>query len=251
MIKKTIALFLVASLSYLLALVIYMPVSFAWQYAQNWLPKNELPVRVQQTNGTLWLGEALLQSRFLAGVMSWELDPLNFISDDPIVRLNFRSDKVDLKTKGMINGTDLVRVDGDLKMDLSAINPMLKQHRLDLSGVLDIRQLQTLIDTNSGQPKEIKGLAKWEGGTVSYPLGRQVQTTDMPPLIGKFVQSGENIALDVSEEASGLLVMQAQLTPAGVVNIQIRKRLLDLAGAPWSGNSDPDDIVFKIQQKVI
>ncbi len=251
MIKKTIALFLVATLSYLFALIVYMPVSFAWQNVQNWLPRNELPMRIQQTNGTLWLGEALLQSRFLSGVLSWDLDPLNFINNDSLIKLNFRSDKVSLETHGRLSSSDLISVEGELKMDLAAINPMLKQHRLDLSGVLNVRQLEALIDSGNGQPREIHGQAKWDGGTVSYPLGRQVQTTVMPPLIGRFAQAGENITLDVSEEASGLLVMQAQLTPEGVVNIQIRKRLLDLAGAPWSGSSEPDDIVFKIQQKVI
>jgi len=250
-VKKTIVLFLVASLSYLLALITYMPVSFVWQYVQNWLPKHELPVQIRQANGTFWLGEVLLQSRFLTGVMSWQFDPLNYISDDPNIKLRFRSDKVTLNTKGMMDGINLVRVNGDLEMDLSVINPMLEQHRLDLSGVLNVRQLQAVIDVSSGQSKDIEGVATWGGGAVSYPLGQQVQTTVIPPLIGKFAQSGENIAFDVSEETSGLLVMQAQLTPAGNVNIQIRKRLLDLAGAPWSGNSDPDDIVFKIQQKVI
>ncbi|OZG74115.1 hypothetical protein BTA51_09640 [Hahella sp. CCB-MM4] len=241
----------VAALSYLTALVLYMPVSFAWEYAQGVLPLQQLPVKVQQTNGTLWDGEALLNSSQLQGVVSWELSPLSLITSDSLIHIDFRSDRIELSANGALKGSENAEVNGNLVLDLAALNPMLRQHRLDLSGILTIQRLNALVDTSTGKPIQLTGQGKWAGGTVSYPMGRQVQSAVMPPLVGQITQKGQEIALEVAEEASGKAVMQAQLSPDGVAKIQIRRRLLDLAGAPWSGNSGPDDVVFRIQQKVI
>jgi general secretion pathway protein N len=73
----------------------------------------------------------------------------------------------------------------------------------------------------------------------------------MPPLQSAISLLGENILLDVREEESSQTVMQLQLMPKGSVLLLIRKRLLDLAGAPWSQSAHPDDVIFKIEQKLI
>ncbi|WP_157496713.1 type II secretion system protein N [Hahella ganghwensis] len=251
MILKSVAMFVIAGLSYFIALVLYMPVSFAWGYVQEWLPLQQLPVKVQQTNGTLWDGEALLSSRQLSGVIDWQLAPQSLITSDSLVNIDFRSDRISLTSQGALRNFEQAELDANLELDLAALNPLLRQHRLNLSGVLTIQRLSTVVDLNTGKPLELKGQGRWEGGSVSYPMGREVQSTVMPPLVGQITQVGQDISLEVTEEESGKAVMQAQMGPDGVAKIQIRRRLLDLAGAPWSGSSGPDDVVFRIQQKVI
>ncbi len=227
-----------------------MPLSFAWEQIQRWVPKQQLPVQLGAKRGTVWDGATLVKHRYFNGQVTWQLYPFKSLFGANFLDLSVRAENGDLQATASLEGLDVALI-GDLQVDLKMLQPILRKHRIDLGGLLTVRNLSAVIDSRSGLPLTMAGSARWEGGPVSYPLGRKRQTSQMPPLAGLIVQRNDEIVLDVNDEETGKTVMQMQFTQDGVVKIQIRKRLLDLADAPWGGGGSADDIVFKVQQKLI
>ncbi|WP_148212637.1 type II secretion system protein N [Hahella chejuensis] len=249
MIKKIVGLVIIGGLTYLAGLVLLVPVEFVWRQAG--VPANQLPVRVQKLQGTLWEGKALISHSWATGVLDWDVYPSGLLLMGDALALNFRANKIDIDAKAALDGFDQVRVLADGSLDLAALAPALRRHRLNLSGELKISGLDVTLDTNTGLPVRASGRAQWAGGPVTYPMGRENKTATMPPLQGLIKQEGEEIHLEVLDSTENKPVMSAQVTRDGTAKIQIRKRLLDLAGAPWSKQANPDDIVFRVQQRIL
>jgi len=224
-----------------------MPVSFAWDMAQQWLPEQTRPFQVTAERGTIWQGEVQFKYMYFEGSAAWILRPWQLFSSGEWIDLHLQS--VDGELLGQGGYADgAVSVSGLMSLDLQALRPILSQHRIDLGGELMVNDLLLAIDPLTRRPVAASGFARWEGGPVSYPLGRKRQSADMPPLLGELGLRGDSVELAVSDEISRQNVMLLRVTPDGYVELQVRRRLLDLAAAPWSQRGQPDDVVFKIKQ---
>jgi general secretion pathway protein N len=249
-IKKTAALLLVVITCYCVALLVFMPLSFAWEQASKWLPRQYTPVGITARRGTLWNGEAQIVHSYFKGTVSWQLQPWKVLFGERLIALQARTAEGYAEGQGgFVNGQ--FSINGQLSVDLRILKPLLSKHRIDLGGKLVVKDLQIVVESQTSFPVATTGKAHWEGGRVSYPLGLRRQSVTMPPLQAVIAQQGEDVLLVVNEDQTSNMVMQLLLTRQGSVQVQIRKRLLDLAGAPWSGDASPDDVVFKIQQKLI
>lgn len=250
MFKNLVVVTLVSVLAYTSALLVFMPLSFAWAQASKWLSEESLPFSVAAQRGTLWHGELQLVHDFIKGSVHWQLTPWKGLTGDSLIEWQARTGDGMAKGVGFFANGHL-ELASQINVDLSALKPILDRHRIALGGELVVRDLQIALESLTRFPTEVSGTARWEGGPVSYPLGRQRQSSTMPPLQASLSMPADVIILDVSEEQTSHKVMQLQLAPNGRVLLLIRKRLLDLAGATWSTIANPDDIIFKIEQKLI
>ena len=248
MVKKTLAISLVFCVGYIVAIVRYMPASFVWDQIQTRVPEQNLPFTIVVKKGTLWRGAAQLEYESFNGSVSWQLKPLRILTGEKLVELEAQSTDSYLSGRGGYKD-GYYQVEGQLSVELGAVNA-LRQQKIDVSGKLVVSDIQATLDPDTWLPVSLTAKVRWQGGPVSYPLGRKRQSAELPPLRGEIVQSGGDMVLEVMEEETQKAVMQLNLTPHGILKIQILKRLLDLAGVPWRKSISPDEVVFKVQQKL-
>lgn len=249
MIKKTLVIVLLGFVSYALALLAFMPASFALGIVRTWAAEENLPVQIAAEQGTLWKGSAQLSHPFFAGTIDWKLQPLKIAFGGQALDLVLQSAESRLTgNAGYADGA--VRITSDLTMNLQVLAPLLSRHRIDIGGELSVSNLQILLNLQSLWPDSASGSAIWSGGPVQYPVGRELSSVIMPPFNGSIRQQEQDIGLLVKDGERQWEVMYMALTPEGVVEIHIRKHLLDLAEAPWGSGGKPDDVVFKLQQKL-
>jgi len=240
---------LVGCVSYGLALLVFMPASFALGIVKTWAAKEDVPLQITAEQGTLWKGSAQLSHPFFAGTIDWQLQPLKIPFGGQALDLVLQS--AESRLTGYAGYTDgAVRITSDLTMNLQVLEPLLSRHRIDIGGKLSVSNLQVLLNLQTLWPDNASGSAIWSGGPVQYPVGRELNSVVLPPFNGIIVQQEQDIGLRVRDGEQQWEVMNMVLTPEGVVEIHVRKHLLDLAEAPWSSGGNPDDVVFKLQQKL-
>ncbi|UZE97430.1 type II secretion system protein N [Alkalimarinus alittae] len=248
MFKKILLFVLVWVISYITFLVATVPASFAWNYISPQLPLNSLQLNVDGVSGTAWNGYAYMNSRGIEGVLGWDISFLGLLTGQLPVKIELKSNVGQLDTTARLfsNGIELSDTKG--RINLPALNPLLKQHRITVNGTLEIDSLTIgLVD---GMLSTADGSFSWTGGRVEYPAGREVHGNEFPSFTGRLGQKAGNTSLVIKDTESSVNAIEGVMNDAGLATLKVKRRLLDLANEPWPENSSESDVVFKIQRKV-
>lgn len=246
---KLLLLVLLGVLVYAVTLVILVPAGWVWQQAsaQVRLPPQ---VKIQQVSGQLWDGAAGVVVAGYPVRVDWALGWPSFSGMTLPVKVRLDS------TQSSLTG-DLV-----LGWPLSA--------ELDASGHVGVAEFRDLIRKSGGAMIEgdvtidrlllawednrvtrADGLARWPGGRVTWPMGGQTGSADFPPMQASLDTVQNGVELRISEQGNAGPAAQANLLWNGMMEIRVYKRMVDLAGQPWSDSASPDDVVFRVRQPLI
>lgn len=246
---KLLLLFLLGALVYVVALVVLVPAGWVWQQASG---RVQLPpqVQVRQVSGKLWDGAAGVVVAGYPVRVDWALGWPSLGS--MTLPVNVRLD------------TSRSSLDGDLTLGwpLSAA--------LDASGHVGVAEFRDLIRKSGGAMIEgdvtidrlqlawednrvtrADGLARWPGGRVTWPMGAQTGSADFPPMQANLDTVQGGVELKIAEQGGDGPAAQANLLWNGMMEIRVYKRMVDLAGQPWSDSASPDDVVFRVRQPLI
>lgn len=227
-----------------------LPAGLLWQKALE--PNLNLrpdQVRVNAVSGSLWDGQALLAVQSIPLLLDWDVEFSRIRGLALPIDIRVESHAGQLQANLVVGLADvLVDVDS-LRVDLNALNPQFKRRRITLDGEVFAKGL---VATVSDQKlSAVSGRFNWSGGNISYPVGRNSHERLMPAFSGQISTREDGlIELGIMDQGGSVNVIEGSLLPDGVGQLQVRRRLLDLADEPWSSNSTEQDVVFKVKKSI-
>lgn len=231
-------------------MIAYLPVAFIWDRIPDLTHRlARVGLSVLALDGTIWQGRAHLRYQTMEGILSWDLDFWSL----PRLRL-----PIEAHLDSSVGAADMflllsraeqiVRIQR-ADIDLAQLSPLLRKERITLDGRLMVLDLEVMlvdqvIDNVAGQ-------VSWSGGTIGYPVGRQVRERRLQEFRGLLTMK-ENIAHFGLREAGGNFdVIDATLNPEGELLARVKGHLFTLADENLPGNYQPQDDVFKVKKKIL
>ena len=251
MFKRIVGYSFLALFAYVSILIIELPAEVVWRFLQPHVPLEQASVRLSSVQGTLWNGASLVNYEGQQGRVEWRLQPWRQLVGGSPVQVKADTPAGQIALQLSMDWSGIVGVKAQGQVCLATFNEWLAGNQITLDGDILIESLVLSLDPAEGRVLDAQGALKWSGGTVAYPMGPVVQKQQMGGLIGLLSLRGEDVVLDVKDSPSQLGVAEILLQPDGIAKVAVRRKLLDLAGAPWAPNSSPQDVVFRVQQKIL
>ncbi len=247
MIKKITLYVFVFLLSLLLFLVAFFPANVLWEkLVQPQVNLEQLGLRVDKIQGTVWQGQALIHYRSIASIVDWDVDLSGLLAlrVPAIVKVNSQVGSLNAKLR--LGTSQSVLLIDQAEVKLAGLNALLRQQRVTLDGLLFIKNLQ--VELREWRPVSAFGMASWSGGNIAYPAGREVHERNLPMFKADLDTQDGAIRLAIRDANASFDVISATLDANGQGMMSITRRLLDLSNEPWSLNSREQDVVFKVKK---
>lgn len=248
-IKKILGYSLLAICAYLTFLIIELPADVVWRYLRPHVA-HSMPVQVASVHGRVWDGSGVLNYQGQNAELHWRLQPWRQLLGQPILNLELKSQGSRLAMQTGLSWSGILDLGLQGQVDLVPFNSYFARQGISLDGTVRISDLQLRWDSEKQAVLGAKGLIQWTGGTVGYPVAGQTQRQKMPGLLGVIDHQNGTLSLNVKENMESMPLIEAMLQQDGQARLAVRRKLLDLAGAQWASNSTPQDVVFRIQQKL-
>jgi len=248
-IKKVVLYLVIFVISLMVSLLALFPANILWQRVLA--PQTNLDalgVRVEKVQGTIWEGKALINYRSIVSILSWEVQGTGLLGLTLPVDLNLVSQAGELQSTVSIGLKTVDALIVSAEIQLAALNPVLKQQKLALDGVLLVKDLELQLENL--RPVKADGMASWSGGDIAYPAGREVHQRNLPMFRANIETKEGEIRLAIRDAQASFDVISASLDEKGVGMMSITRRLLDLSREPWSQNSREQDVVFKVKKEL-
>lgn len=238
--------------TFLLALVLTMPLHFVWRFLAAEL--SALPVHVQQVSGTLWQGRVQLRILQLQelGLLDtrWQLSPWALLIGRADLDMQIETADIRLHLPLQINLNQQLSISGaEGYLDMRPLRPLLQRQRTDAEGHVELNRLLLEADLSTGVIGQLSGQIRYSGGPVTLLVDNKPVNARLPVLLGQLGREPERAALDLTTE-QGEALLRAYLQPDGWAGVELRRRLLDIVGQQWPVQASPDTVIFEASHKV-
>lgn len=246
---KLLLLFLLGALVYVVALVILVPAGWVWQQASAHV---NLPpqVQVRQVSGKLWDGSAGVVVAGYPLRVDWSLGWPSLGGMTLPVDIKLDTAQSSLQGDLTMGWPLSAALEASGHIGVAEFRELIRKSRgAMIEGDVTIDRLQLAWEDN--RITRADGLARWPGGRVTWPMGDQTGSADFPPMQANLDTVQGGVELKIAEQGGSGPAAQANLLWNGMMEIQVYKRMVDLADQPWSDSASPDDVVFRVRQPLI
>lgn len=246
---KVVLLVLLALLVYGIGLVLTVPAGWVWQQARQEirLPRG---LEVQAVTGTVWDGQVSLRFQGRALSADWALGLPSLSAMALPVRLELATASSELSGDVTLGWPLSASLDARGRLHIAEFEDLIRQSGgAILEGDVRINRLQLAWADN--RLTEARGMGYWPGGQVTWPMGDTRQSAQFPAMEADINQSEAGVSLKIRQQGEQAPAAEADILRNGQLRVQVYKRLIDLAGQPWSGAAAPGDVVFKVQQPLL
>ena len=234
--------------AYVVFLIASLPASVVWNYAVDFSAAPELDQKVSRFEGSIWNGRANIHVEGLSYPVAWRVLPSSVWRLRLELGLSSHQDSLNVDARAFVSPFGIGLRELRAKISESLINHSLEPMSASMTNPVFINVQE--LDWSWGDFSKAAGRITWEGGMVSYRVGRNNKELPVPGMAGLLSSQDGNLALTFATSASAgaeeLLV--ARLDGDGMGALQVRRRLLDLVGQRWAANSQADDIIFEVSQ---
>lgn len=226
-----------------LALIVRAPASLL----QKAVPAAS-PLRVNAWGGTLWNGQAAFTQGGEGGFLGWRWQPLSLLKGN--LALEARAQGA-LEVTGLLElglrGWRVQRLQGEIPASL--VQSLLPAGwrlpgRVEATDLLLAHQGYG----RQGAWRAAGGRLRWSGGVMQFAMSGQLQSATLPPLLLSLRLEGDTAVLSLDEEAGNQGLATIRLGPDGVVETQLRERLLRYSPSYRGSGSNPDAVVVTAKQ---
>ncbi len=236
----------IALLTFIGILVAYAPASLAWNLIKEDVDRAVPDLELLTVDGSIWAGKAQLRYReFPPAELLWSIHPASLAGLTVALDATLRGDGL-LATGSGERGSGLASIDATGHIDSSYINPVSTRYGLAFPGRLDIEALSLAFDNAWFTAAD--GTLSWNGGTVVIENFQGRQVLELPPLVGDLSLDERNLKLNVTSE--GATLIDVTLKPNGWAVVDMKARLLDIAGLPVRADVNPDVSAIVIEEKL-
>lgn len=249
-IGRLVLITLLVSVVFVAGAIWHMPAAFLVDQARVQAPQVFRQFQLSGTRGTVWNGRTLLSVQGQVLDLDWHIRPLGAISGAVPVSLRVEGDALNLSGDAAFRFDQSVEAELSGAIALSVLDDVLKRQGIEVPGAVRLSGLSTRVLPQQQWLAETRGKLAWPGGTVSFPVGQELETRDVPALEGDLTQEDNELWLRIRQKGLPDLLMDIRVTPDQRAFVQVRRRLLDVVDMPWSERSAPDDVIFKVQQRL-
>lgn len=245
---KVILLLVLGLLVYVLALLALLPASFAWQQLR---PQIQLPpgVSVTQVSGSWLSGAAAVVVSGYPLRLQWQLGwPMNELA----APINWQLDSARSELQGKVTlawpGDATVTARGTLVVD--EFEALIRQSGgAMIAGTVSVERFQ--LQWQDNRVVSASGLGQWPGGLVSWPMGASTGQASFPPMQASLEPANGGLELMIAASDGSGPAAIASVLWTGMLDLQVYRRMLDLAGQPWPDTAQPGDVVFRVRQPLL
>lgn len=243
--KRALLLGLFGAMAFLIFLVPRAPA-----HLLDRLIDDSSPVGLSRSAGTIWNGEADVTAQGLdLGRASWTFDPASLVGG--AVGVRWRVSGSNHSVAGTAQAS-LAESNLDLagQIEAALVNRLLSNYHIRLTGTFELDGV-TLTFADAVHPTAAKGAVGWTGGPVRYRLGDKIEDITLPPM--QAVLSVDEDGHLRAEAFAGDVprpLIRARIDPDGWLHIAISRRFTALAGQPWPGTGDADEMVVEVAERL-
>lgn len=236
---------------FLVSMLNSLPASVAIRQIDKRVPVTQRAVHLKMATGTVWAGRGWLTFEGQGGELAWRAAPLGLLRGALPVSLELVAPDLQVQAELALSvGGDAQLRSGAGRIGLQRLEPLLQRHAIRISGDVVMTQATALVGLRQGWPSVVDARFEWAGGEVAFPLAGNQRTAQLPPLKGALTLQDEELVMLVDLASSGSNLLEIRLQRDLVARINVRRRLLDELGLPWSQQSDADTVVFRVQQRL-
>ncbi len=231
-------------ISYALALVVLTPLQRLLPLVTPSLAK--LGVTLEETEGSLWRGQSLVRWQpYGYAKVEWDIELLSLLLLELPVQISLSNPQMAVTGRLTLEplGLGLANLNG--YVDDGLLAPIYTAYNATLSGRLQLDGVTATVGWGQ-KLGDLGGTVTWSGGPVGIPVGREIQSYQVPTLSGQLSASEAGWALMVQGERQQDY-MQMSLTVAGEGGLSVKRALADDMGIQVPGNGSS---LFDISQKV-
>ncbi|MBU2955209.1 type II secretion system protein N [Marinobacter sp. F3R08] len=246
---KVFLLLLLGALVYLLSLVFFVPAGWVWQQASSHV---SLPaqVKVRQVAGTLWDGEAGIVVAGFPLRLDWQLNTPSVSGLEWPVRISVQSSRSSLNGNVTIGWPTSVQLDANGRVTVAEFEDLIRDSGgAMIEGEVAIDQVNVVWADN--RITRAEGSGRWDGGQVTWPMGSQRGQAEFPPMQAIMDTTQGGVSLTVSEQGGQGPAADGLILWNGMMELRVYKRMVDLAGQPWSESASPGDVIFRVRQPLV
>lgn len=239
-------------LTFLITLVLTMPLHFAWRLASPHL--SNLPVHIHSMSGTLWSGRVQMQVPMVRELgtlnSNWQLSFLPLLVGNIHLNLTVDSDNLRLTLPLSLSNSRLDIQGAEGYLNLAGIDSLLRAQNTSLGGTVELQRLLATVDLNSNEFSELAGRIVYGGGPVTVQIDNKPVSATLPLLVGQLGREPERAALVLTTE-DGDVLLNGYLQPDGWAGMALRRRFVDLMGQTWPAKAEADTVIFEVSSKVL
>lgn len=239
-------------LTFLITLVLTMPLHFAWRMVAPHL--SSLPVHIHSMSGTLWHGRVQLQVPELRDLgllnTSWQLEFLPLLVGNAKINLSIDSTNLRLTMPLSLSSSHVDIQGADGYLNLQSIESLLRDQGTRLGGTVELQRLLASVDLNTYEFSELAGRIVYGGGPVTVLIDNKPVSATLPLLVGQLGREPERAALLLTTQ-EGDILLNGYLQPDGWAGMALRRRFVDLMGQTWPAKAEADTVIFEVSSKVL
>jgi general secretion pathway protein N len=235
----------------ILAYIIFLLALFPVSLIQKWIVPAGLPVQVVAASGTLWHADLKLNHPELGSIdASWQIKPARLLVGKLAAELQIKhpefkaSARVSASPAGVVNLRDV-----KLFISPGVVNRFIAAQGASLSGDIDLNNAEFSFDVPNRKTLSAQGRIIWQGGRVTYRVGAQNKSAQLPILLGNIHQDAGQLLLSLTT-TEGDELASGQVKPDGWAGIGIKRRLIDVVGESWPSTAPADATVFEASHKI-
>jgi hypothetical protein len=238
---KLIALLVI---SYSIALVALTPVSWLLPMFEPRL--QAVGVSLSEVDGNIWQGQGLVREKTIGFVnVSWDVNIASLLLLKLPINLTVSNSNLEVQGQVAVSPFTVSIADVSGYIDEVALKNVYQAYRADISGRLKITDVAAEISW-SNELKDASGELSWSGGPISIPVGRSVQSYQVPTMLGT-ISSDESQWLAQITGTDQQEYILASLNREGMANLSIKRVLATEMEIPLpSGGSS----LFDMSQQV-
>ena len=231
-------------ISYSLALAALAPLQWLLPLAGPRLAS--LGVTLEEPDGTLWQGEALVRLKSYGyAKVDWDVQLLGLLSLKLPVQVSVQNAQMAVTGRLLVKPAGLAIENLTGYLDDTLFAPIYSAYKASLSGRLQLDSVSAEVGWGK-QLGALHGSLTWSGGPVGIPMGRTVQNYPVPMLFGQLASNDQGWTLRVQGERQQDYINIA-LTPAGLATLTVQRTLAEDMAIRVPGNGTT---LFDISQQV-
>lgn len=235
----------------ILAYIIFLLALFPVSLIQKWILPAGMPVQVVAATGTLWHADLKLNHPELGSIdASWQIKPARLLVGKIAAEVQVKHPEFNLATRVSASPAGIVNL-RDVKLFISpvVVNRFIAGQGASMSGDIDLNNAQFSFDLPQRKTLSAEGRIIWQGGRVTYRVGAQSKTAQLPILLGNLHQEAGQLQLSLNT-TEGNELATAQVKPDGWAGLAIKRRFIDVVGESWPSTAPADATVFEASHKI-
>ena len=246
---KVLLLLVLGLLVYVLTLLAWLPAGLVWQQLRS---QTQLPpgVSVTQVSGTWWRGAAAAVVSGYPVRLQWQLGWPHLTELAAPVAWKLDTARSEFKGDVRLTWPDSAAVAAQGSLVVDEFEALIRQSGgAMIAGGVSVERFQ--LQWQDGRVIAANGFGQWPGGLVSWPLAGRTEQANFPPMQASLNSTDGGLELLIAARDGDGPAARANLLYTGMLELQVYKRMLDLAAQPWPDTAQPGDVVFRVRQPLL